>query len=1002
MNKVVLAIFKRNFLGYLQNPIGYVFITLFVGLCAAAAFWPDDFFIANMATLDQLNKWFPSIMLGFVPAITMSIWAEERRQGTDELLLTMPTTDFDVVFGKYLAAVAIYSVSLAFSFVCNYAVLQGLGDPDFGLFVTNYFGYWLVGLAMLAIGMVASFLTTNITVAFVLAALFNSVPVACGQAELLLPTDWATTIGRLSIADQLRDFTQGVVSASSLSYFLLIVVAMLYLSMVLIGRRHWLGGRDGQSLGPHYFARFVALALGATGLFLIIDNQSAVGARYDMTQEKLTSLAPVTHTLLKDLDAKKPITIHAFVSPKVPSEFVPIRLDLLSRLREIKAAGGANVTLHVIDTEPLTPESDRAEKAFGITGRRINSVVRGQATQETIFLGVVLVSGLDKIVLPFIESWTPIEYELIRAITTLNGAKRKRLGLLLADKKHFQELDPESRGTGLKEPEIIVELRKQFEVVDLEPSLPVPENIDVLMAIQPSLLGPPQLDHLVEAVRRGVPTAIFQDPHPYYYPAMQQAEQRQGGGLPSMQDAALQKLWDLLGVSVPSSQLVDQVGYNPLKQFDDEGLPPEFIFVGNSAIRETDPNGSLFDEKDPISRGMHEMVFIYAGSVAKKEDAQLDFSSLVRTTKVTGFVDKSNLFPPGMQEENPRPMRFQTGIEYTLAAHVRGPAPVAKPFAAKRPRNLPAADEQGAGQDGAGEKPADAASAPKNEVAPTAVTGAAAASPSATASPTAGATAAPAASPTATPSASPTPTPTASPAGPTATPTAGPTATPTATPTASPTGTAAPAKPKAMNVLIIPDIDLMTSFLFRTRSQRQHTEGPRRPVFDNVTFLLNGLDIMADDLTYVELRKRRPSHRTLTKLDELYEENGRQLTESKKNFEDLTANSLQQLETALNDEETKLQRAPDLKEIDRDARKKIFQIDRVRRFATKQQELRTKYDKEEKELRQQLNEKIRNHQGLYKALAVFIPPIFPLIIGLAVFFSRRAGEQEGVARTRLR
>jgi len=195
---------------------------------------------------------------------------------------------------------------------------------------------------------------------------------------------------------------------------------------------------------------------------------------------------------------------------------------------------------------------------------------------------------------------------------------------------------------------------------------------------------------------------------------------------------------------------------------------------------------------------------------------------------------------------------------------------------------------------------------------------------------------------------------------------------------------------------------LMTSFLFRTRSQRQHTEGPRRPVFDNVTFLLNGLDIMADDLTYVELRKRRPSHRTLTKLDELYEENGRQLTESKKNFEDLTANSLQQLETALNDEETKLQRAPDLKEIDRDARKKIFQIDRVRRFATKQQELRTKYDKEEKELRQQLNEKIRNHQGLYKALAVFIPPIFPLIIGLAVFFSRRAGEQEGVARTRLR
>jgi ABC-2 type transport system permease protein len=298
---VVSAVFRKDMRQYLGNPTGYVFLTLFIATTAAAAFLQDGFFARNLADLAELNAMMPAILMFFVPAITMGAWAEERRGGTDELLLTMPVRDAEVVFGKYLGVLGMYAISLAFS-LSNVAVLMYLGDPDTGLMMSTYLGYLLMGALFCAIGLVASMLTNNATVAFILGAVgcaglvfAGSQPWAsgllgaalCGGAFALvmfvltnkpsnagfgglvgagaailvwlsqgrgsdaaegdavaadaLRTDnaFADLFDTLSVTDHFASFGEGVVRLGDVLYFAGGIVALLYLASFLLGRRHW-------------------------------------------------------------------------------------------------------------------------------------------------------------------------------------------------------------------------------------------------------------------------------------------------------------------------------------------------------------------------------------------------------------------------------------------------------------------------------------------------------------------------------------------------------------------------------------------------------------------------------------------------------------------------------------------------------------------------------------------------------------------------------------------
>jgi len=682
--KVLYSVFKRNFVGYLSNPTGYVFICVFVLLSSIAAFLPDEFFNANLANLDQLNRWFPLIMLVFIPAITMGIWADERRQGTDELLLTIPASDFDIVLGKFKAAVCIYTISLLFSLVCNLLILKYLGTPDIGLFLCTYIGYWLVGIAMISIGMVASFLTGNLTVSYILGAICCAPFIALQWIDTApINAEVAGFLKSFSIAAQFELFGRGIVNFSSVLYFVMVTATMLYLSMILIGRRHWAASRKYQGL-CHFTIRTVCLlAIGLSTVFIF----QHYNLRADLTEEKLSTLSPETRALLKDLNPAHPIIIEAFISPDVPEPYVQTQRDIKAILDEIRSiCGESNVKIRLHDKiQPNTEAALIASQRFDIRPLDVSYSARGRREIKSIFLGVAFRSGLDSLVLPFIDRGLSVEFELVRALCSVTNPNKKRIGILKTDAPLFGRFDIQALmmgQSGMTPPWMIVEeLQKQYTVMEVDPTQPITEAFDALLAVQPSAMGHMEIQNFVDVIRAGQPTIIFEDPLPFWVRDVPgTTEPRQSGGNPMMQrpmpKGVMDDLWQLLGVKIDGQQVVWQE-YQPIRQIPQ--LPKGFVFLDQSSDK------SPFDKNDAVTSALQYMMMPFPGRVTENvplmgetPENPLTVTPLLETFHQPSGIVLTRLIMQGRRDDWERSMITEEDTQ-TLAVRIRGelPAPPA-------------------------------------------------------------------------------------------------------------------------------------------------------------------------------------------------------------------------------------------------------------------------------------------------------------------------------------
>lgn len=241
MNQI-LSIFTREFSGYFSTPIAYVFIVIFLFLNGVFTFFLGDIYARGQADLEPFFTWHPWLYLFLVPALAMRLWAEERRVGTVELLMTLPVTVWQIVLGKYFAAWAFTGIALALTFPV-WITINYLGDPDNGVVVAAYIGSFMMAGAYLAIGSCISALTKNQVIAFVVAVVvcflftITGLPMVTHLFSAWAPQAVIETIGSLSFITNFQNISRGVIDVSNLVYFASMIVFWLFVNTLVIDNR---------------------------------------------------------------------------------------------------------------------------------------------------------------------------------------------------------------------------------------------------------------------------------------------------------------------------------------------------------------------------------------------------------------------------------------------------------------------------------------------------------------------------------------------------------------------------------------------------------------------------------------------------------------------------------------------------------------------------------------------------------------------------------------------
>jgi ABC-2 type transport system permease protein len=237
--RAIRIIARRELAGYFASPVAYVFLVIFLLLKGFFTFTAGAFFERGEASLGAFFGWHPWLYLVLVPAVGMRLWAEERRAGTIELLLTLPVTAWQAILGKFLASWLFLALALALTYPVALTV-NILGEPDNGALLAGYLGSLFLAGAYLAVTCMTSAMTRNQVVAFILSVLICLFLILAGFNPVTdLLVRWASpafvdTVAAFSVITHFDGFQKGVLDSRDLLFFLSVIGFALFATGVIL------------------------------------------------------------------------------------------------------------------------------------------------------------------------------------------------------------------------------------------------------------------------------------------------------------------------------------------------------------------------------------------------------------------------------------------------------------------------------------------------------------------------------------------------------------------------------------------------------------------------------------------------------------------------------------------------------------------------------------------------------------------------------------------------
>ncbi len=230
---------KRELRSYFATPVAYVFIVIFVAMTGAFTFYIGNFFNRGRADLDAFFQFHPWLYLFLIPAISMRLWAEERKTGTIELLMTLPITTLSAVLGKFFAAWVFTAIALMLTFPI-WITVNILGNPDNGIIFASYVGSWFMAGAFLSIGACFSALTKNQVIAFIIAAVvcflftMSGLELVLNFFRLWAPDILVETIASMSFLTHFRAIMNGVIDIRDVIFFASLMTFWLFANVIIV------------------------------------------------------------------------------------------------------------------------------------------------------------------------------------------------------------------------------------------------------------------------------------------------------------------------------------------------------------------------------------------------------------------------------------------------------------------------------------------------------------------------------------------------------------------------------------------------------------------------------------------------------------------------------------------------------------------------------------------------------------------------------------------------